>query len=304
MLLRPRVPGPPGSSVHEVDWNRLPLARSTADRAAHRRTDPDLFVSALADPRTGVLLVADGRLATTGTDLALFTPSAAAELAVRQDGDEPLVLFLGEEAGQSFLAYVLADVPDDQVDISGVPVGADLTWATLRDVGHTLADRDAGLAAAAVGLAAWHESHPRCPRCGSPTVPAQGGWTRRCETDGSDHYPRTDPAVIMAVVDADDRLLLGHSAHWPERRFSTLAGFVEPGESAEAAVRREVLEEAAVLVGEVAYRGSQPWPFPASLMLAYVARAASTEVRPVSVGTTAWSLPVETTTSTALPLST
>lgn len=264
--------------MHGVDWTRLPLARATVDRAAHRRGDPDLFGAARSDPLTGVLLVADGRLATTGTDLALVTPEAADALAARQDGDEPLVLFLGEEAGRSFIAYVLADVPGDQVDISGVPVGADLTWATLREVGHSLADRDAGLAAAAVGLAAWHERHPRCPRCGSPTVPAQGGWTRRCGTDGSDHYPRTDPAVIMAVVDPDERLLLGHAAHWPERRFSTLAGFVEPGESAEAAVRREVLEETAVLIGDVEYRGSQPWPFPASLMLAYVARATSTEV--------------------------
>jgi NAD+ diphosphatase len=96
--------------------------------------------------------------------------------------------------------------------------------------------------------------------------------------DGSEHYPRTDPAVIMAVVDADDRLLLGRQASWPEGRFSTLAGFVEPGESLESAVRREVAEEVGIAVGAVRYLGSQPWPFPSSLMLGFTARAESTTV--------------------------
>lgn len=148
-----------------------------------------------------------------------------------------------------------------------------------RTRGHLLDDRDAGLASTAVGLAAWHPRHPRCPRCGAPTVPVLGGWVRRCTVDGSDHYPRTDPAVIMAVTDDEDRLLLGHAPQWPERRFSTLAGYVEPGESLEAAVRREVGEEVGIEIGDVTYQGSQPWPFPASLMLAFTARARSTTVR-------------------------
>nr|WP_284290137.1 NAD(+) diphosphatase [Angustibacter aerolatus] len=101
---------------------------------------------------------------------------------------------------------------------------------------------------------------------------------RRCSADGSDHYPRTDPAVIMTVVDDDDRLLLGSSARWPAGRYSTLAGFVEPGESLEATVRREVREEVGVEIGDVAYLGSQPWPFPASIMLGFVAQALTTEV--------------------------
>jgi len=152
-------------------------------------------------------------------------------------------------------------------------------WASLRDAGARLAAHDAGLVTTAVALDAWHERHPRCPRCGAPTRATQAGWVRTCTVDASEHYPRTDPAVIMAVVDADDRILLAHAVAWPAGRHSTLAGFVEPGESLEHAVRREVAEETGVLVGDVTYAGSQPWPFPASLMVAFVGRALTTDVR-------------------------
>ena len=170
---------------------------------------------------------------------------------------------------------------------TGAPTGPDaprpeplpgLRWTALRAVGAELSDVDAGLATTAVALDAWHARHPRCPRCGEPTVSTAAGWTRRCTADGSEHYPRTDPAVIMAVVDEADRLLLGHAAAWAPHRFSTLAGFVEAGESVEHAVRREVAEETTVQVGDVAYAGSQPWPFPASLMLGFRARALTTDV--------------------------
>jgi NAD+ diphosphatase len=145
-------------------------------------------------------------------------------------------------------------------------------------VGLLLDARDAGLAVHAISIANWHATHPRCPRCGAPTRTASAGHSRMCDVDGSEHYPRTDPAVIMAVVDGDDRLLLGRQSAWPEGRFSTLAGFVEPGESLEQAVRREVAEEVGLEIGDVAYLGSQPWPFPASLMLGFVAHARTTEV--------------------------
>ena len=131
----------------------------------------------------------------------------------------------------------------------------------------------------AVALDEWHERHPRCPRCGAPTRVTHAGWVRTCTEDGSEHYPRTDPAVIMAVVDEHDRLLLAHASAWAAGRYSTLAGFVEPGESLEHAVRREVAEETGVVVGPVSYAGSQPWPFPASLMVAFVGRALTSEVR-------------------------
>jgi NAD+ diphosphatase len=132
----------------------------------------------------------------------------------------------------------------------------------------------------AVGIFNWHAAHQHCPRCGTPTEVVSAGCTRRCPADGSEHWPRTDPAVIMTVVDDDDRLLLGRHAGWPSGRFSTLAGFVEPGESLESSVRREVMEEVGVRVGEVSYLGSQPWPFPSSIMLGFHSRALTTELHP------------------------
>ena len=278
-----------------MDWTRLPLSRSGVDRDARRRSRDDVLAEVAAAPGTQVLLVHEGRLAVRDDALDL---RAAADLRalglalpVAHDTEGPdaqLWLYLGHDDGDpdaAYLALVIPDRPAAEVGLEGVPVGqggddlvAGAAWSTLRDMGHLLGDRDAGLAASAVGLAAWHERHPRCPRCGGVTTPAQGGWTRHCVADGSDHYPRTDPAVIMSVVDPDDRLLLARAPHWPERRFSTLAGYVEPGESLESAVRREVAEEVGVVVGDVVYRGSQPWPFPASLMLAFTARATSTDL--------------------------
>ena len=137
------------------------------------------------------------------------------------------------------------------VDIGHVPAAGDggAVPAGLRELGARLGDRDAGLLVLAVGLSNWHATHVRCPRCGEPTGVEMAGFVRRCTADGSEHYPRTDPAVIMLVTDADGGAgLLGSSPRWPGQRFSTLAGFVEPGESAEAAVLREVAEESGVLV--------------------------------------------------------
>ena len=136
-----------------------------------------------------------------------------------------------------------------------------------------LGDRDAGLFTHAVALANWHDTHTHCPLDGTPTIPDPGGHSTRCPADGTEHFPRTDPAVIMLVTDPDDRCLLARNAAWPGRRVSILAGFVEPGESAEQAVIREVAEETQIKVTNVRYVGSQPWPMPRSLMLGFRAEA-------------------------------
>ncbi|MPV38324.1 NAD(+) diphosphatase [Georgenia subflava] len=257
----------------------LPLARSTVDRDAVSRPLDDLLPGLLSDPDTRIVLVRHGLVATRDGELALHSP---AELPGAGRAAEE-VAYLGRDDGGAYVSLTLPDDLGEERDLDGVPVVEDaalvelvstLTFDHLRDVGDVLGDRDAGLATTAVALAAWHARHPRCPRCGEMTEVIDAGWVRRCTADQSLHYPRSDPAVIMAVTDSEDRILLGHASHWPERRFSTLAGYVEPGESIETAVRREVMEEVGIRIGEVEFTTSQPWPFPASLMLGFRARVA------------------------------
>lgn len=291
----------------------LPTDGSVPDRAAHRRTEPGLVAALRADSRTRVLLVHRGRAATSVGRLALLDPAATAAVpastvpAAIDDGatsaargrstavggraqavpERARWLFLGEEPDGAYLALVVPDAADtrsaqtEALDPTGAfgALVARHEWSGLRDLMEGPDASRSGLAIAAVALASWHATHEHCPRCGAPTVVEGAGWVRRCVAQGTELYPRTDPAVIMSVVDeVGDRLLLGHVAHWPERRFSTLAGFVEPGESLEDAVRREVAEEVHVEVGDVEYRGSQSWPFPASLMLAFTARARTSAI--------------------------
>ncbi|TDD69154.1 NAD(+) diphosphatase [Jiangella aurantiaca] len=235
----------------------LALSRSTVDRAADRRADAAWVDSLWADGATRVLLVGDGMVPVDGDALRFVAPTDA------PDGDRFL---LGLDDGVAFVAVRLEGKPDG--------------GATLREVGAVLGDRDAGLAVHAIALANWHANHRFCPRCGGRTRPESGGHMRVCEVDGSQHFPRTDPAVIVLVVDERERCLLGRSAAWPGRRFSTLAGFVEPGETPEHAVVRELYEEVGVRVTSCRYAGAQPWPFPSSLMLGFYATAAGDDPVP------------------------
>ncbi|RZS87196.1 NAD+ diphosphatase [Motilibacter rhizosphaerae] len=246
----------------------LPLSRAALDRSAHLRTQPEELERRWADPRTRVLrLLPKGRFLVDGDPPALVLVAPREEALQRS-------LFLGlDDADVAYYALL----PDD-AGADGADDADDERAVGLRDVGALLGARDVGLAVNAVALANWHATHTHCPRCGAPTRVTDGGHVRVCEADGTQHYPRTDPAVIMAIVDEADRLLLGRQASWPEGRFSTLAGFVEPGESLEQAVRREVAEEVGVSVGDVVYLASQAWPFPASIMLGFVGRALTTEL--------------------------
>ncbi|WP_042365096.1 NAD(+) diphosphatase [Streptacidiphilus neutrinimicus] len=253
-------------TVQQQFVRTLPLARAGVDRAAERRLDEPWLAAAWSHPNTRVLAVSEGKAfvvdTESGTDLVLLSTFDAP--------DEGERFFLGcDEQGVAYFAVACAQLPG-RLDGPERPAG-------LREVGGLLGPRDSGLLVHAAALENWHRSHRFCSQCGHATDVAAAGHVRRCTSCGREHYPRTDGAVIMLVTDEQDRALLGRQALWPEGRYSTLAGFVEPGESLEQAVAREVAEEAGVRVDldSVEYVASQPWPFPASLMLGFTAKVDS-----------------------------
>ncbi|MET7328798.1 NAD(+) diphosphatase [Nonomuraea sp. NPDC005650] len=262
----------------------LLLARGTIDRSSALRANEQWLERAWSDPSTKVLVIDDGhtlvRRSGDEVQAVLYSPGDAPQ------GERYL---LGVEEGVAYFAVAapLPGVPRGDVNgrvtvpmsLRDTPEGQPVA-AGLRQVGGLLGDRDAGLLVYAVALEAWHTTHEYCPRCGTRTDVQAGGHIRVCPQDGSQHFPRVDPAVIMLVRDESDRCLLARGPQWPEGRLSILAGFVEPGESLEHAVAREVAEEVGVTVVRPRYLGSQPWPFPRSLMLGFFAEATSTELTP------------------------
>ncbi|MEV6031122.1 NAD(+) diphosphatase [Nonomuraea sp. NPDC052116] len=262
----------------------LLLARGTIDRSSALRANEQWLEQAWTDPSTRVLVIDDGhtlvRRSGDAVQAVLYAPADAPPGERYLLGVEDGVVYFavaaplpsgpgGDVNGRVTVPMSLRDTPE------GEPVAAG-----LRQVGGLLGDRDAGLLVYAVALEAWHTTHEYCPRCGTRTDVRAGGHIRVCPQDGSQHFPRVDPAVIMLVRDEDDRCLLARGPQWPEGRLSILAGFVEPGESLEHAVAREVAEEVGVTVVRPRYLGSQPWPFPRSLMLGFFAEAISTELTP------------------------
>jgi NAD+ diphosphatase len=246
-----------------VRVRELPMmARSVLDRAAHHRTDPAWLDQAWSHAR--VLLVSKESTTPVYSDGAAkrvrFSPSADIDATAER-------WFLGVDAEVPYFAVRAEPGVDAAEGESG--------WQGIRQFGPDFDALEMDALVTSVALTQWHLRHQRCPLCGEPTVITQAGWTRHCPVDRSDHFPRTDPAVIMLVHDGAGRCLLGRGAAWPAGRYSTLAGFVEPGESLESAVIREVYEEASVRVSDVQYVASQPWPFPSSLMLGFFARADS-----------------------------
>jgi NAD+ diphosphatase len=247
-----------------------PLSRATFDRAAQHRNDE----SWLAEAWTRCRVVAVTAKSATPTD-----PSS--HVVYRSPSSVP------DDAPRRFLGIV------DDVPFFAATVEADDqdSWRTLREFGAQADDLEAALVVSAIALEQWHQRHTHCPMCGQRTVESQAGWTRTCSADGSQHFPRTDPAVIMLIHDGADLALLGRGPQWGEGRFSTLAGFVEPGESLEAAVAREVFEEVGVHITDIRYVASQPWPFPASLMLGFIARLdgdPSITLDPVEMAEAGW----------------
>lgn len=264
-----------------------PLARSTLDRAAHRRRDRDWLAEAWRRGRVLVVDTAAGGRALVGSatdkpELVLLGPDAVGE---------------HDPAGRLFLGVEPDGVPVFALD-APLPSVPDTQPVTLREVGHVLSDRDAGLLTTAVALANWHARHAYSPITGLPTVVTEAGWSR---TDPAGHqlWPRTDPAMIVLLHDdvpgPDGRCLLANNAAWRPgpgtRRYSCLAGFVEPGESAEDAVRREVREEVGLVPHRVEYVTSQSWPFPGSLMLGFFAQAdpdAALRLDPAEIAHAGW----------------
>ena len=246
---------------------RLPaLARGGIDRCAEERGAPDLVSRLREDPSTRVLVV-------HGDRAPLDASGRLRTVAVDQVAGEVVWAFLGRD--ESRAAVLLAAAAAD----SHLPVADEVhpasAWAALRAVGGELSAVDAGLFVEAVSLGRWLVDAPFCSHCGARTVERSAGWGRHCPVCGREHFPRTDPAVIVAVTSADgSALLLGKNALWGERNlYSTFAGFVESGESLESAIVREVQEEAGVVVASLHYRGSQAWPYPRSLMLGFHASA-------------------------------
>jgi NAD+ diphosphatase len=248
------------------------------DRVGHLRKDADWLAARLADPAT------------------LFVPVWRARHLVRAEAEGPVPLYLERTPSVQLLAQaaapVLLGLEGDRalftLDLSALETPIEtlaLDPAThqfldLRAFGPLLGRRDGSILAYAKAMMHWHQRHLFCGVCGSPTQAVEAGHVRRCQNPpcATSHFPRTDPAVIMLVADGE-KCLLGRQAAWPPGMYSTLAGFVEPGESLEEAVAREVFEESGIEVEHATYHSSQPWPFPASIMLGFMAEARTREIR-------------------------
>lgn len=251
--------------IHEPTLEWLALARGTLDRVAEHRRNAEWVAAAWENPGSRVFVVQGGRA------LVSYDP-------------EPALVFLSPGQAPEGERYLLG-VDDDGSAYFAVkgtlPTVEGAEPAGLRRVGAVLEDRDSGLLTHAVALEHWHTTNQYCPRCGIPNELAAAGHVRVCPSDGTEQFPRVDPAVIMLIRDEQDRVLLARGPSWPEDRRSILAGFVEPGESLEQAVVRETQEEVGLTVTDVRYMGSQPWPMPQSLMLGFFARAeGDQELRP------------------------
>ncbi|MDO9456092.1 NAD(+) diphosphatase [Nocardioides sp.] len=251
-----------------MTYPHLLLSADAHDRIGVHRKDDAWLADRWDDDRSQVLVVSGTRVRPVEGSLPWVAPA---------DAPDGVRVLLGERDGATHWAVITG--PEVATSQEG-------EWYPLRGLLPALTGdqvRDAPLVFHALGLAEWHWATRHCPRCGGTLVPEAAGHELRCTSCGRTQFPRTDPAVIMLISAGepgadDERCLLGRSPQWPAGRFSTLAGFCEPGESLEDAVRREVAEEAGIVVGEVTYFGNQPWPLPQSLMLGFLGRAVSTDV--------------------------
>jgi NAD+ diphosphatase len=253
------------------------------DRFGDQRKDPAWLAAALERETTRVHIVHSGQVATVGERSASVEVHVARALTT----DDTWVL-LGDIGGVAHFALDASLVPRDSVEKA---LHEDAMFVALRDAASVLHADDANMLAFASGIATWHVNHRHCGRCGTATEVRAAGHERHCPTCGYDCFPRTDPAMIVLVHDhANERCVLGRQKIWPPTMYSTLAGFLEPGESLEDTVRREVKEEVGLIVDDVRYVASQPWPFPQSVMIGYLAEAITEDlhVHPTELDDARW----------------
>jgi NAD+ diphosphatase len=255
----------------------LSLSRYNHDRDSGNRSRQGHLDEVWARDTTRVLVLSKGKAFGSvvadpaqdeGFELAFLSPQAVSSLNI--EVVERIYLGKADHADEHFVAIVVGAEAREVIGSSTL-VQDTREWGDLRVWGHAMSPRDTGLFTQALALANWHASHLFSPTSGEPTQATSAGWVRT-STSNQQMFPRTDVAVIVLVTDDDDRILLGNNAMWESNRYSLLAGYVDPGEALEAAVEREVFEESGLRIDRAEYVGSQPWPFPASLMVGFVAR--------------------------------
>ena len=238
----------------------LPLAKIALDRDYLSRFRPNLFAELWENPATQVLAMWQGQVLLNHDGSLKFLPPGELQ-------SNHLLVYLGKTLSKN-APVVLAVFSDQAAELTSIKPDE---WHHLRKSGMGLTSVEAAIFTQALALANWHANHQYCSNCSAVTESADAGWVRKCTSENREIYPRTDPAIIVGVIDEQDRILLGSQGAWEENRFSILAGFVEPGESLDAAVIREMAEEAGIRVRNPKFLGSQAWPFPYSLMLGFLA---------------------------------
>lgn len=273
----------PAMAEGEIDeslspMTAIPFSGSPLDRASDKRTDAEWVASKLRDPSSLILPMWRLQPFLLGREDDLPPLDAgymrSGLLEDYAPADAPRV-FLGLESGRAYFAMDIgaAERPADQGPLAGLGY-----FREARAAAQLLNPRDTAIMGQAKALIDWHQRHGFCPRCGVATVMADAGYRRHCDACGADHFPRTDPVVIMLATHGD-ACLVGRGKHFPKGMFSALAGFIEPGETIEEAVARELFEEAGVRVSDVSYFATQPWPFPSSLMIGCFAAAEAREIK-------------------------
>ena len=257
----------------------IPFAGNPLNRASEKRTDPDWIDSKRHDPSSRILplwrlepFLLEPKTSDASTELGLLQPGIADSLA---DADAPCI-FLGLDGEVAVFAL---DVSAAGAPGNIGPLASLGYFREARTAAQSVSIKHAAIIAQAKALIDWHQRHGFCPRCGTATTMMDAGYRRVCPSCKAEHFPRVDPVVIMLATHGD-ACLVGRGKQFPSGMFSALAGFVEPGETIEEAVRRELMEEASVRVAEVTYYATQPWPFPSSLMIGCFARAESRSAKP------------------------